>query len=117
MKGEKLNNKTTGVSPTSIDQLSHSVVAEWVESENISLRPAKKKALKNAIADSVPAFLEVSKDQALNRYIEAVKAEERRACLEAIVNIQESFPGYVSKQRLLNLCAYPDEHIKKESIN
>ncbi len=112
-----MSNKSTGASPASIDQLSHSLVSEWIESENISLRPAKKKALKNAIAESVPAFLEVNKDQALNRYIEAVKAEERRVCLEAIANIQESFPGYVSKQRLLNLCTYPEEHIKQETMN
>jgi len=112
-----LNSKSTGASPASIDQLSHSLVSEWIESENISLRPAKKKALKNAIAESVPAFLEMTKNQALNRYIEVVKAEERRACLEAIANIQESFPGYVNKQRLLNLCAYPEEHVKQQSIN
>jgi len=103
-----LTNRATGASPASIDQLSHDVVAEWIESEKISLRPAQQLSLKNAIANSVPAFLETHEDLAMDQFAQTVKEEERKACLDIVAAMEEPFPGFVSKQRLMNIYAYPD---------
>ncbi|MBX2882529.1 MAG: hypothetical protein KTR32_21445 [Granulosicoccus sp.] len=106
--------KDEDASLASIHQLAHRVVSEWTEKENISLRPAQKHALKNAIAEAMPAFTAAHGEKVLTKYIKLIRQDERRACINAVSEMSESFPGFVSKQRLLNFYAYPEKNTYPE---
>ncbi len=101
----------------SIHQLSHRVVSDWIDSEKVALRPAQKHALKCAITEAMPAFMAAHGEQVLTKYIESIRQDERKACIDTVSEMIESFPGFISKQRLLNLYAYPEANQESETIN
>ncbi|MBX2870423.1 MAG: hypothetical protein KTR18_17205 [Acidiferrobacterales bacterium] len=90
-------------------------MSDWVEETNISLRPADKSALKKMICMQVPGFIEDNLASLMEQFINKVKQNERKACIEAISELDEPISGLINKQLTLNVCAYPHPEREENS--